>query len=96
VLADERTRTARRALVLERKAAAAGADARHATRLNALALALAAHDPQRTLERGYALVDDRAGGVVTSAAAARDAGDVRLRFGDGAVDATIRGDDDAG
>jgi exodeoxyribonuclease VII large subunit len=96
VLADERTRTARRALVLERKAAAAGADARHAPRLNALALALAAHDPQRTLDRGYALVSDRAGGVVTSAAAARDAGDVRLRFGDGAVDATIRGDDDAG
>ena len=64
-------------------------DARGATRLNALAMALAAHDPERTLERGYALVTDRAGEVVTSAAAARAAGGVRLRFGDAAVAATI-------
>ena len=66
-----------------------GADARGATQLSALALALAAHDPARTLERGYALVTDDAGELVTSAAAARRAGDVRLRFGDAAVDATI-------
>jgi exodeoxyribonuclease VII large subunit len=92
--ADERTRTARRALVLDRKARAAAGDARHATRLHALALALAAHDPARTLDRGYALVTDRAGDVVTSAAAARRAADVRLRFSDAAVDATISGDDD--
>ena len=39
------------------------------------------------------MVDDRAGNVVTSAAAARAAGAVRLRFADAAVDATI--DDDA-
>jgi exodeoxyribonuclease VII large subunit len=91
---DERARGARKALVLERKARAASGDARHAPRLNALALALAAHDPERTLERGYALVTDRTGDVVTSAAAARAAGDVRLRFGDAAVDATICGDDD--
>ena len=32
-----------------------------ATELHALALALAAHDPARTLERGYVLVTDRAG-----------------------------------
>ncbi|HUR87067.1 MAG TPA: exodeoxyribonuclease VII large subunit [Solirubrobacteraceae bacterium] len=91
---DERTRIARRALVLDRKAAAAAGDARRATRLNALAMALAAHDPERTLERGYALVTDRAGRLVTGAGAARAAGDVRLRFGDGSVDATIAGDDD--
>jgi exodeoxyribonuclease VII large subunit len=90
----ERGRTGRKALVLDRKAAAAVRDARAAARLNALALALAAHEPARTLERGYALVTDGAGEVVTSAAAARAAGDVRLRFGDAAVDATITGDDD--
>ncbi|MEA2222511.1 MAG: exodeoxyribonuclease large subunit [Solirubrobacteraceae bacterium] len=92
--ADERARSARRALVLDRKALAGAGDARGATRLNALAMALAAHDPDRTLERGYALVTDRDGEVVTSAAAARAAGDVRLRFGDAAVDATISSDDD--
>ncbi|MEA2194890.1 MAG: exodeoxyribonuclease large subunit, partial [Solirubrobacteraceae bacterium] len=87
-------RSARKALVLDRKAHAATVDARGATRLSALALALAAHDPARTLERGYALVTDGAGEIVTSAAAARRAGDVRLRFGDAAVDATITGGDD--
>ena len=90
----EHGRTARKALVLDRKAVAAAGDARGATRLSALAMALAAHDPDRTLERGYALVTDRAGEVVTSAAGARDAGEVRLRFGDAAVDATIGADDD--
>jgi len=89
----ELARSARKALVLERKAHAAGLDARGATRLSALASALTAHDPARTLERGYALVTDRAGEIVTSAAAARRAGDVRLRFGDAAVDATITDDD---
>jgi exodeoxyribonuclease VII large subunit len=91
----ERARTARKALVLDRKAGAAARDARGAAQLDALAMALAAHDPERTLERGYALVTDRAGDVVTSAAAARGAGDVRLRFGDAAVDATIKRDDGA-
>ncbi|MCW3008602.1 MAG: exodeoxyribonuclease large subunit, partial [Solirubrobacterales bacterium] len=57
--------------------------------LERLRLALAAHDPERTLERGYALVEDGAGGVVTSAAAARAAGTVRLRFSDAAVAAKI-------
>ena len=54
-----------------------------------LALALAAHDPERTLARGYALVEDRAGEALGSAAAARAAHDVRLRFHDGAVDAEV-------
>ena len=88
-VAAEQARIARRALVLDRKAQAAALDARRATRLQALAMALAAHDPERTLERGYALVTDRAGGLVTSADAARGAGAVSLRFGDGAVDATV-------
>jgi exodeoxyribonuclease VII large subunit len=93
-VSDERARSARKALVVDRKVQARVRDARDATRLSALAMALAAHDPDRTLERGYALVTDRAGEVVTSAAAARAASEVRLRFGDAAVDATIRGDDD--
>jgi len=94
IASDERTRIARRALVLDRKAGAAARDARAATQLGALAMALAAHEPQRTLERGYALVTDAAGELVTSARAARGAGAVRLRFSDAAVDATIRDDDD--
>jgi exodeoxyribonuclease VII large subunit len=93
-LSDERARIARRALVLDRKARAAALDAQRASGLQALAMALAAHDPERTLERGYALVTDHAGAVVTSAAAARTAGGVSLRFGDAAVDATITSDDD--
>jgi exodeoxyribonuclease VII large subunit len=57
--------------------------------LERFALALAAHDPERTLARGYALVEDRAGGALGSAASARAAGDVRLRFHDGPVDAEV-------
>ena len=90
-VADERGRLARKALVLDRKAQAAAIDARRASGLQARAMALEAHDPERTLERGYALVTDGDGVVVTSAAAARAAGDVSLRFGDAAVDATITG-----
>jgi exodeoxyribonuclease VII large subunit len=57
--------------------------------LQRLALALAAHDPDRTLARGYALVEDHAGQALGSAAAARAAGEVRLRFHDGALDAEV-------
>ena len=42
-------------------AAAGAAPPRGATALDALALALAAHDPERVVERGYALVEDGAG-----------------------------------
>ena len=47
--------------------------------------ALAAYDPQRTLERGYALVEDAAGAPVTSAAAARAQPALTLRLHDGRV-----------
>jgi exodeoxyribonuclease VII large subunit len=57
--------------------------------LERLALALAAHDPQRTLARGYALVRDRAGEPLLSAAAARSARELELRFHDGDVEATV-------
>jgi exodeoxyribonuclease VII large subunit len=89
VAARERTRTHH--LVLTRTAArAAGPDLqRRRTELERLALALAAHDPQRTLERGYALVEDRAGEPVTGADAARDAGELTLRFHDARVRARV-------
>jgi exodeoxyribonuclease VII large subunit len=61
--------------------------------LERMRLALAAHDPERALERGYALVQDRAGEPLTTAAAAREAGGVELRFHDGAVPAVITGDE---
>ncbi len=89
---DERKRIGRRALVIDRRVQAELLDARRASGVQALAMALAAHDPDRALERGYALVSDVDGEVVTSAAAARAAGDVKLRFSDAAVDATITGD----
>ena len=57
--------------------------------LGRLALALAAHDPERTLSRGYALVEDRAGEALGSALAARAAREVRVRFHDGTLDAEV-------
>ena len=52
---------------------------------------LAAHDPQRTLERGYALVEDAEGEPVTSADAARAQPTLTLRLHDGRV--TVRPED---
>ncbi len=63
-------------------------DAR-ARSLDHLALALSAHDPKRAQERGYALIEDRDGELVTSAAAARAAEHVRIGFADGKLDATV-------
>jgi exodeoxyribonuclease VII large subunit len=62
-----------------------GARTRRARELDRLRLALAAHDPQRTLERGYALVEDAAGEPVTSAAAARGQARLTLRLSDGTL-----------
>jgi exodeoxyribonuclease VII large subunit len=76
-----------RAGALDARAAAArgsGAAARQA-KLDALRFALAAHDPQRLVERGYALVEDDAGELLTSAAETRAAGRAALRFHDGRV-----------
>jgi len=75
------------ALVLARSAARAGTSQKAARKreLERLALALAAHDPQRTLARGYALVADRAGVPVVSAGAARAAQELGVRFHDGTV-----------
>ena len=49
-------------------------------------------NPDRVLERGYARVTARTGGTLSSAAAARAAGALTLRFGDGTVDVAVDGD----
>jgi exodeoxyribonuclease VII large subunit len=79
------------AQALDRRVAAERAAATGARRasLGALTSALAAHDPERIVERGYAVVDDGDGGVITSAAEARTAERVRLFFADDDVHARI-------
>jgi exodeoxyribonuclease VII large subunit len=88
---DERGLTRRRGVVMARKADAAIGDCRRRRprELERLAMALAAHDPQRTLERGYALVQGTAGEPLPSAARASERERVRLRFADGTVGARI-------
>jgi len=71
------------AATLTRSASAAGA--RRRATLERLELALTAHDPQRTLERGYALVEGPDGEPVSSAAAGRAAATLDVRFADGVV-----------
>ena len=84
-LGDERRLNGTRATVVGRKADATLRECRERRprELERLALALAAHDPQRTLERGYALVSSPAGEPVTSADAAQASGELSLRFADG-------------
>jgi exodeoxyribonuclease VII large subunit len=86
-----RVRTARHAASLGRAATrGAAADRAAAGReLERLRLALGAHDPQRTMARGYALVTDRAGGALGSVASAREAADLTVRFHDGALAARV-------
>jgi len=87
----EEARLPVRAAELRRASADAVAVRRRS--LDALAATLAALDPQRTLERGYALVEEPASGApITTAAAAGAAGRVRLRFADGALPAEIHRD----
>jgi exodeoxyribonuclease VII large subunit len=90
------TRGVGHATMLKRTAtrAAESDRARRARELERLALALAAHDPQRTMARGYALVADRAGQPLGSAAAARAAHALTLRFHDGAVPAEVGGEEE--
>jgi exodeoxyribonuclease VII large subunit len=78
-------------LVLRRGAERALSSDRERRRkeLDRLALALAAQDPGRTLARGYALVEDREGEPLTSAAAARAAAELKLHFHDDVVPASV-------
>ena len=72
-------------VVLERaRRRALGADMeRRREALKRAAVALRAHEPERTLERGYALVEDEGGEPLTSAAEASAAERISLRFSDG-------------
>jgi exodeoxyribonuclease VII large subunit len=84
-------------VVLERaRRRAAGADMdRRRDALHRAAVALRAHEPERTLERGYALVEDPSGEPLTSAAEASAAERISLRFSDGRVRAKPEPDDAA-
>ncbi len=87
----EQDLSSRRGVALARNASSAVLDCRtrRANELRRLSLALAGHDPQRTLERGYALVQGSGGEPILTASAATRAGDVRLRFADGTVPARV-------
>jgi exodeoxyribonuclease VII large subunit len=78
------------ARALERKATAGARAVAGSRDLDRLALALAAHDLERTLARGYAMVERPDGGALTSAAEARASGRATLRFHDGTTEADIR------
>jgi exodeoxyribonuclease VII large subunit len=88
---SERRLTEQRARGLKRKLDSALTDCRRRrpADLERLALALAGHDPQRTLERGYVLVQSAEGEPLLTAAGAREADEVRLRFAQGTVPAKI-------
>jgi exodeoxyribonuclease VII large subunit len=75
------------AVVLERtRRRAAGAEMeRRRAALRRTVVALRAHEPERTLERGYALVEGEAGEPVASAAEASAEKLISLRFADGRV-----------
>jgi exodeoxyribonuclease VII large subunit len=90
-LGEARSLTGRRALVIARKADSTLVDCRERRprELEQLRRVLEGHDPQRTLERGYALVQSRAGEPVTSAQDAEREGELRLRFADGEVPARV-------
>jgi exodeoxyribonuclease VII large subunit len=94
LLAEQRARSARRVQALDRSRTRAQADCitRRPAELERLRLALTAHDPARTLARGYAMVEDAASRPITTAAAARAAGAVVIRFSDDAVAARIEGE----
>jgi exodeoxyribonuclease VII large subunit len=89
--ADARTGAQLAALERTARRGADGDRAQRARELERLRMALAAHDPQRTMARGYALVQDKAGMPLGSAHAARRASELTLRFHDGAVPARVGG-----
>jgi exodeoxyribonuclease VII large subunit len=62
---------------------------RRAEKLAAHGAALRAHDPQRTLERGYALLIDESGEPLLTAAAAREAKTFDAKLADGTVRARV-------
>ncbi len=91
-IATREERASRHALVISRKGAAEAKPAEALAGLAATEAAIRGHDPQRVFERGYARVESLAGDAVTSADAARSAGNVSVRFADDAVRARIEED----
>jgi exodeoxyribonuclease VII large subunit len=91
-LGEEGRANGTRALVVARKADSTLRECRvrRPLELERLGLALAGHDPQRTLERGYVLASTADGAPVASTAAARAAGELSLRFADGELPARVR------
>lgn len=81
-------------VVLERaRRRAVGADMeKRQAALRRAAVTLRAHEPERTLERGYALVEGEAGQPLTTAQAAAAAEQVKLRFADGSIGARTEGE----
>ncbi len=67
-----------------RRAAGPEANSRREA-LHRAEVALRAHEPERTLERGYVLAETAAGEPVTGVAAARAADEISLRFSDGRI-----------
>jgi exodeoxyribonuclease VII large subunit len=92
----ERAASQRRvgAVVLERaRRRALGADMeKRREALRQAMVTLRAHEPERTLARGYALVEGDGGEPLTTAAGAAAAEQVKLRFADGSVGARTEGD----
>ncbi len=60
-------------------------------KIEAQGLATRAHDPQRTLERGYARVEDSKGEAVASKKEAIIASRLEIHFADGSVGAEVKG-----
>ena len=50
---------------------------------------LEAISPMKVLQRGYTLVTDREGRILSGVRQAREAGNVKIRFADGAADAVV-------
>jgi exodeoxyribonuclease VII large subunit len=90
-LAEEGRLNGTRSVVISRKADSTLHECRERRprELERLAMALAGHDPQRTLERGYVLATSRDGSPLANAAAAREAGELSLRFADGEIEARV-------
>jgi exodeoxyribonuclease VII large subunit len=82
-----RARLNARAAALARAADALEARRREALRSHAAAIR--GHDPERALERGYAIALDPDGRPLSSAAAVREASDFELRMADGHVPARV-------
>ncbi len=66
---------------------------RDLARLDGLRRLLDSLDPRALLSRGYAMVRDTGGAIVTTAARAQDAGRMRLQFADGEVPVEVSGSD---